>query len=67
MAEQFRRIKAEERKSTLLGKHLAALAKRVHQLRDAQFDVLSLHEERLLINMEQALLALAKLRIGTRG
>jgi len=66
MSEQSRRIAAEQRRSTILSKRFKTMADHINSLRDSQFETLDISEEKLLINMEQCLLALAKARIGAR-
>lgn len=64
MSEQSRRVAAERRKSELLGDKFLALGLRVRQFRDSQFYNLDANEEKLLLNMEQALLAMSRARVG---
>jgi hypothetical protein len=66
MSEQSKRISSEVRKSNLLSVRFEVMAGRVLQLRDSQFGVLDVHEEKTLMNIEQCLMALSKARVGTR-
>jgi hypothetical protein len=66
MSEQSKRISSEVRKSNLLSVRFEVMAGRVLQLRDSQFGVLDVYEEKTLMNIEQCLMALSKARVGTR-